>query len=61
MGRPATESLVLLALALVLMFRRMQGNPESERGVRAAMRRAIFDTDPDGDEFPHTADGPLTP
>jgi hypothetical protein len=25
------------------------------------MRRAIFDTDPGGDEFPHTADGPLTP
>lgn len=61
MGRPATESLVLLALSGVLMVRRMQGNPESAPGVRAAMRRAIFDTDPGGEEFPHTADDLLTP
>ena len=31
MGRPATESLVLLALAIVIMARRMQGNPDSGR------------------------------
>jgi glycerol-3-phosphate acyltransferase PlsY len=61
MGRPANQSLVLLALSMVLMSRRMQGNPDSERGVRPAMRRAIFDTDAGGEEFPHTVDGPLTP
>jgi glycerol-3-phosphate acyltransferase PlsY len=61
MGRSANESLILLALSGVLMIRRMQGNPESRRGVRPAMRRAIFDTDPGGEEFPHTADDLLTP
>jgi glycerol-3-phosphate acyltransferase PlsY len=61
MGRPATESLVLLVLSLVLMGRRMQGNPESPRGMRPAMRRAIFDTDASDHDLPHTADGPLTP
>lgn len=61
MGRSANESLVLLALSGVLMIRRMQGNPDSPRGVRPAMRRAIFDTDPGGEEFPHTADDLLTP
>jgi hypothetical protein len=40
----------------------MQGNPDSDRGMRAAMRRAIFDTDlSDGEDFPHGADDPLTP
>jgi len=61
MGRPATESLVLLVLAVVLMGRRMQGNPNSPRGVRHAMRRAIFDTDPGGEDLPHTVDDLLTP
>lgn len=61
MGRTANESLVLLALSVVLMIRRVQGNPESSRGLRPAMRRAIFDTDPGGEEFPHTADDLLTP
>jgi glycerol-3-phosphate acyltransferase PlsY len=61
MGRSANESLILLALSGVLMIRRMLGNPERRRGVRPAMRRAIFDTDPGGEEFPHTADDLLTP
>jgi glycerol-3-phosphate acyltransferase PlsY len=61
MGRPPTESFVLLVLSGVLMARRMQGNPESPRGVRPAMRRAVFDTDPGGEDFPRTADDPLTP
>jgi glycerol-3-phosphate acyltransferase PlsY len=62
MGRPATESILLLVLSIVLMGRRMQGNPDSERGMRPAMRRAIFDTDlTDGDDFPHSADDALTP
>jgi glycerol-3-phosphate acyltransferase PlsY len=61
MGRPATESFLLLALSGVLMGRRMQGNPDRPRGTRPAMRRAIFDTDPGGEDFPHTADDLLTP
>jgi len=61
MGRPAPESLVLLALSGVLMARRMQGNPDSDPGVRPAMRRAIFDTDPGGEDFPRAADDLLTP
>ena len=61
MGRPPTESFVLLALSGVLMARRMQGNPDSPRGVRPAMRRAVFDTDPGGEDYPRTADDPLTP
>ncbi len=61
MGRPVTESLLLLALSIVLMGRRMQGNPESPRGMRPAMRRAIFDTDPGGESFPQSADDLLTP
>jgi hypothetical protein len=39
----------------------MQGNPDSEPGVRPAMRRAIFDTDVGGADFPQTVDDPLTP
>ena len=61
MGRPATESLVLLALSIVIMARRMQGNPDSVRGMRPAMRRAIFDTDAGGGDFPQSADDLLTP
>lgn len=61
MGRSANESIVLLALSAVLMIRRMQGNPDSTPGVRPAMRRAIFDTDPGGEAFPRTADDLLTP
>lgn len=61
LGRPATESILFLVLSLVLMSRRMQGNPDSPRGMRPAFRRAIFDTDPGGDEFPQSADDLLTP
>ncbi|MGH8871965.1 MAG: glycerol-3-phosphate acyltransferase [Acidimicrobiia bacterium] len=61
MGRPATESILFLVLSLVLMGRRMQGNHDSPNGVRPAMRRAIFDTDPGGEDFPQSADDPLTP
>ncbi|HSJ83501.1 MAG TPA: glycerol-3-phosphate acyltransferase [Acidimicrobiia bacterium] len=61
LGRPATESILLLALSIVLMSRRMQGNPDSPRGVRPAMRRAIFDTDPGDEGYPQGADDLLTP
>jgi acyl phosphate:glycerol-3-phosphate acyltransferase len=62
MGRSGTESFALLLLSVVLMARRMQGNPESERGLRPAMRRIIFDTDPEVDgDFQHGTDDLLTP
>jgi acyl phosphate:glycerol-3-phosphate acyltransferase len=62
MGRSGTESFLLLGLSIVLMGRRMQGNADSPSGLRPAMRRAIFDTDPGGDDdFGHTADDLLTP
>jgi glycerol-3-phosphate acyltransferase PlsY len=61
MGRPPTEYLFLLLLSTVLMGRRIQGNPESERGVRPSLRRAVFDSDPGDHDFPHTVDEPLTP
>jgi glycerol-3-phosphate acyltransferase PlsY len=60
MGRPATESLLLLALSIVIMGRRMQGNPDSERGMRPAMRRVIFDTDTEADDFQPGSDDALT-
>ena len=61
MGRPPTEYLFLLLLSGVLMGRRIQGNPDSERGVRPSLRRAIFDSDPGDHDFPQTVDEPLTP
>ncbi|MGA7282395.1 MAG: glycerol-3-phosphate acyltransferase [Acidimicrobiia bacterium] len=62
MGRSGTESFALLLLSVVLMARRMQGNPDSEPGFRPAMRRIIFDTDPAADgDFQHGTDDLLTP
>lgn len=61
LGRPATESILFLALSVVIMSRRMQGNPDSRRGIRPAMRRAIFDTDAGGEDIPQGADDLLTP
>jgi len=61
MGRPPTEYLLLLLLSSVLMGRRIQGNPDSERGVRPSLRRAVFDSDPGDHDLPHTVDEPLTP
>ena len=61
MGRPPEEYVFLLLLSGVLMGRRIQGNPDSERGVRPSLRRAIFDSDPGDHDFPHTVDEPLTP
>ena len=61
LGRPPTESLVLLLLTVVLMARRAQGNPEAERGTVPALKRAIYDTDRVADDFPEPAEDPLTP
>ena len=48
--KPAPATLACLGLSLLMIFRRMQGNPGHEPGVRAALYRAIFDRDP-GDEL----------
>ncbi len=61
MGQPPTLSLVLLLLAVVLIGRRMQGNRDASRDTRAALRRAVFDTDPAHDEYPETVEDPLAP
>ena len=61
LGRPATESLVLLLLAAVLMGRRMQGNPDDPRGMRVALMRAVYDRDPIMDELTGPAEDPLVP
>lgn len=59
LGRPATESLFLLLLAVVLIGRRMQGNPDSPRGRAPSLKRALYDHD-EVDDFPEAADDPLT-
>lgn len=59
--RPPTLSLFLLLLSAVIIGRRMQGNREDIMDSRAAMRRAVFDTDPGGHELSNPIDDPLTP
>ena len=49
-GKPAPVVLACLGLSLLMIFRRMQGNPGHEPGVRAALFRAVFDRDP-GEEL----------
>jgi glycerol-3-phosphate acyltransferase PlsY len=61
LGRPGTETFLLLLLTFVVMARRVQGNPESELGFRPAMERILYDTDHSPDEKAKTADEPLTP
>lgn len=62
LGRPPTESLVLLLLATVLLGRRAQGNPDSPRGLRPSLMRAVYDSDPIMDELvQHPAEDPLAP
>ena len=61
LGRPPTESLVLLLLSVILMGRRIQGNEADEAGVAPSLRRAIFDRDVVADELGEGAEGPLIP
>ena len=61
LGRPATESLVLLLLTVVLMARRAQGNRDSPAGRGPALSRMIHDNDGVEESFPGTLEDPLTP
>jgi glycerol-3-phosphate acyltransferase PlsY len=60
LGRPITESLLILLLSMVLIGRRMQGNPGDEMDSSSMMRRAIYDKDPVSDRAGEAADDPLT-
>lgn len=60
LGAPVTESLLILLLTVVLMGRRMQGNPGDAMDRASMMSRAIYDRDLMGDVVGDTADDPLT-
>lgn len=60
LGAPATESLVILLLAVVIVGRRMQGNLGDATDRASMMMRAVYDKDLVGDGAGETADGPLT-
>lgn len=49
-NKPDAVVLAALGLGLLMIIRRMQGNPGHEPGIRAAFYRAVFDRDP-GDEL----------
>ncbi len=61
LGRPPGEVAVLALLSVVLIGRRMQGNPGDPRGWRQAFRRAVFDSDLAGGEGLDSAEEPLIP
>lgn len=61
MGQPPTLSLLFLLLSAVVIARRIQGNPGDAMDRRAAMRRAVFDTDSDSDDYPEAIDDLLIP
>ncbi len=60
LGAPVTESLLILLLAIVLIGRRMQGNPGDSTERHEMMDRAIYDKDHRGDGAGEAADDPLT-
>jgi glycerol-3-phosphate acyltransferase PlsY len=60
LGVPATESLLILLLAVVLVGRRMQGNPGDYTERHEVMHRAIYDKDHRGEGAGEAADDPLT-
>jgi glycerol-3-phosphate acyltransferase PlsY len=47
--KPGPTTLVALGLGLLMVVRRMQGNPDREPGLRAAIYRAVFDREPGGE------------
>ena len=60
LGAPATESLSILLLSVVLIGRRMQGNRGDDTDRSAMMRRAVYDKDPGVTGPGEAADDPLT-
>lgn len=58
LDHPPTESLMLALLAVIVIGRRMQGNPDAPKGTQNALRRALYDTD--AEELAETAEDPLT-
>lgn len=60
LGRPPTQSLVLLLLSAVLIGRRMQGNPSDSAEMGASLRRAIYDRDVVAEDLAESAEEPLT-
>lgn len=58
--RPAPAVLAALGLGLLMIIRRMQGNPGADPGVRAALYRAVFDRDP-GEDDVTAAEEPIGP
>jgi glycerol-3-phosphate acyltransferase PlsY len=61
LGRPATESLVIGLLSVILIARRMQGNPGDAMDMASMMRRAVYDKDLVDERSGETVDDPLTP
>lgn len=61
LGAPASESILILFLAVILVGRRMQGNLGDEMDTASMMRRAIYDRDLVTTTSHETADEPLTP
>jgi len=61
LGRPPTESLVLLLLTIVLMARRAQGKEGNMAGTGPALRRMLYDSDREDEEFPGPVENPLIP
>jgi glycerol-3-phosphate acyltransferase PlsY len=61
LDRPPTETLVLALLAMILIARRIQGNPESSWEPSAVWRRAVFDNDPTAEPLTDGIEEPLTP
>lgn len=60
LGRPPTQSLVLLLLSSILIGRRMQGNPSDSVEMGPSLRRAIYDQDLVADDVGEGAEEPLT-
>ena len=61
LGSETTVSLLIALLAVILIARRMQGNPGDKMDRASMMRRAIYDTNPVADPTADTADDPLAP
>lgn len=60
LGAPATESILILLLSVVLIGRRMQGNEGDEMDRHSMMQRALYDRDLVREGSGEAADDPLT-